>query len=354
VGNGTPVPEIRPYEALKKAVRLYQAVVPFCGKLGNRTRAGYLCRTRMAASFRPSVTKTATLAGHRDAVYALTGGAAGAIYSSGADGLVVGWDAADPARDGELLARVENSVYALRHLPEQDLLLLGHNFQGIQAIALSDKKLAAATALPPVAIFEIVYSPSRQRLYVALADGTLAVLTLPGFRLEKLLRVAHKSLRTLALHEGRGELAVGSSDALTRILDLDSLATKFTLAESTNSVFSVAYSPDGQHLLTAGRDAQMRRWHVADGYALAATVPAHMYTINHLAFSPDGRYLASCSLDKSIKLWDAASLELLRVLDRARHAGHGTSVNRLVWPGAENRLVSCSDDRSLAVWELAV
>jgi WD40 repeat protein len=141
---------------------------------------------------------------------------------------------------------------------------------------------------------------------------------------------------------------------LTRILDLDSLATKYTLGESTNSVFSVAYSPDGGRLLTAGRDAQIRTWDVTAGYALAGTVPAHMYTINHLAFSPGGRYLASCSLDKSIKLWDAATLTLLRVLDRNRAAGHGTSVNRLVWPGAENRLVSCSDDRSLAVWQVSL
>jgi WD40 repeat protein len=117
-------------------------------------------------------------------------------------------------------------------------------------------------------------------------------------------------------------------------------------------VFSVAYSLNGDHLLTAGRDAQIRTWDVAAGYTLAGTVPAHMYTINHLAFSPDGRYLASCSLDKSIKLWDAATMTLLRVLDRARSAGHGTSVNRLVWPGTENRLVSCSDDRSLAVWKV--
>jgi WD repeat-containing protein 61 len=79
-----------------------------------------------------------------------------------------------------------------------------------------------------------------------------------------------------------------------------------------------------------------------------------MYTINHLAFSGDGRYLASCSLDKSIKLWDPASLSLLRVLDRARTAGHGTSVNKLVWPGTQQRLVSCSDDRSLAVWEISM
>ena len=41
-------------------------------------------------------------------------------------------------------------------------------------------------------------------------------------------------------------------------------------------------------------------------------------------------------------------------LDRARAAGHGTSVNRLVWPGAANRLVSCSDDRSLGVWQLTM
>jgi len=304
----------------------------------------------MSESFRPPVTKIATLAGHRDAVYALTGGTGGAVYSGSADGMVVGWDTTDPTRDGELLARVQNSVYALRHLPELGLLVLGHNFQGIQAIDLSQKQLVHATALPPVAIFEIVFSESRQRLYVALGDGTLAVLTVPDFRLEKLLRLADKSLRCLALHEGRSELAVGSSDTFTRILDLDSLEVKCLLGESTNSVFSVAYSVDGMRLLTAGRDAQIRTWDVATGYTLTGSVPAHMYTINHLAFSPDGRYLASCSLDKSIKLWDATTLTLLRVLDRARAAGHGTSVNRLVWPGAENRLVSCSDDRSLVVW----
>ena len=308
----------------------------------------------MSEIFRPPITRIATLAGHRDAVYALTGGAGSHVYSGSADGMVVGWDAAEPTRDGELLARVQNSVYALRHLPALDLLVLGHNFQGIQAINLQKKELAYATALPPVAIFEIVFSESRQRLYVGLGDGTLAVLNLPDFRLEKLLRLSEKSLRTLALHEGRGELVVGSSDHLTYVLDLDSLATKYTLGESTNSVFSVAFSPDGTHLLTAGRDAQIRRWDVAAGYTLLDTVPAHMYTINHLAFSPGGRYLASCSLDKSIKLWDAATLVLLRVLDRARAAGHGTSVNRLVWPGTENWLVSCSDDRSLAVWQLEV
>ena len=303
---------------------------------------------------RPTATRLATLAGHRDAVYALAGRpGSDQVFSGSADGMVVAWDAAHPETDGQLLARVENSVYALLELPARGQLLLGHNFQGVQALDLQTKTLAYATALPPVAIFEMVYSASRQRLYCALGDGTLAVLRGDDFRLENLLRISEKSLRCLALHEGRGELAVGASDWKTYVLDLDSLAVKATLTEATNSVFTLAYSPDGQHLLAAGRDAHLRRYHATDGYPLADSVVAHMYTINHLAFSGDGRYLASCSLDKSIKLWDPASLALLRVLDKVRAAGHGTSVNKLVWPGTQQRLVSCSDDRSLAVWQVA-
>ena len=266
--------------------------------------------------------------------------------------MVVAWNAADPHQDGQLLAQVEKSVYALHEVPSRGLLLLGHNFQGVQAIDLQSKTLAYATALPPVAIFDLVYSASRQRVYCALADGTLAVLRGRDLRLENLLRLSQKSLRCLALHEGRHELAVGSSDWCTYVLDLDSLAVKTTLTEATNSVFTLAYTPDGTSLLAGGRDAHLRRYQVAENYALADSVVAHMYAINHLAFSADGQYLATCSLDKSIKLWDAASLALLRVLDKTRAAGHGTSVNKIVWPGEQHRLVSCSDDRSLAVWQV--
>jgi WD40 repeat protein len=266
----------------------------------------------------------------------------------------VGWNIDDPTQDGELIARVENSVYALRYLPERNLLLIGHNFQGVQVIALAEKKLLHATALPPVAIFDLAYSAPRQRLYVALGDGTLAVLRAGDFQVEQLVRITDKSLRCLALHEERGELVIGSSDALIRVLDADSLVVKQVLRGSTNSVFTAAYSPDGRFLLTAGRDAHLRIWEVAAGYNEQQAIIAHLFAINHITFSPDGQLLATCSLDKSIKVWDAETFRLLRVVDRARHAGHGTSVNRLFWSGRQNRLVSCSDDRSLALWQLTM
>ncbi|GGG32101.1 WD40 repeat domain-containing protein [Hymenobacter glacieicola] len=305
-------------------------------------------------SSRPQVQKLATLTGHRDCVYALAGTTGQeTFYSAGADGMVAAWSSAAPARDGELVAKVENSVYALLHLPARNLLVLGHNFQGVQVIDLGEKKLVFATALPAAAIFDLIYSARRQRLYVALGDGTLAVLSAADFKVEALVRLSEKSLRCLVLHEERGELAVGGSDWLVRVLDVDSLHVKHVIQGATNSVFTAAYSPDGCYLLTAGRDAHLRIWDVAAGYQEHRSIVAHLFTINHLAFSPDAAVLATCSMDKSIKLWDARSWELLRVVDRARHAGHGTSVNKLFWPGRQNRLVSCSDDRSLAVWELS-
>src|SRR5690606_37309009 len=119
------------------------------------------------------------------------------------------------------------------------------------------------------------------------------------------------------------------------------------------SVFTVRYSPDGRFLLTAGRDAHFRVWDVKQDYQLVQDVAAHMYALNHIDFSPDGSMFATCSMDKSIKLWDAATFRLLKVIDRSRHAGHGTSVNKLLWSSFENLLLSASDDRMISVWEIS-
>ena len=57
-------------------------------------------------------------------------------------------------------------------------------------------------------------------------------------------------------------------------------------------------------------------------------------------------------MDKSIKIWDAREYKLLKVIDKARHAGHGTSINKLWWSEYENLLVSASDDKKISVWNL--
>ena len=57
-------------------------------------------------------------------------------------------------------------------------------------------------------------------------------------------------------------------------------------------------------------------------------------------------------MDKSIKVWDAEALKLLKVIDRSRHAGHGTSVNKVLWTNYNDQLLSASDDRTISVWNI--
>jgi len=114
----------------------------------------------------------------------------------------------------------------------------------------------------------------------------------------------------------------------------------------------VRYDNDGGRLLSGSRDARLKIWDTRSGYALGQEVVAHLYAINHLDLSPDGKHFVTCSMDRSVKVWELDEVRLLKVIDRARHAGHGTSVNRVLWTSFHEQLLSASDDRTISVWNI--
>ncbi len=79
---------------------------------------------------------------------------------------------------------------------------------------------------------------------------------------------------------------------------------------------------------------------------------AHLYAINYLYFKADGKYIISCSMDKTIKVWDAEDKKLLKVIDKARNAGHGTSINKVIWSTYQSQVISISDDRTISIWQI--
>jgi WD40 repeat protein len=77
------------------------------------------------------------------------------------------------------------------------------------------------------------------------------------------------------------------------------------LVEAKLPLVTLAFSPDGKRLATAGADRVIWIWDVASGI-LKNTLRGHTMTITSLGFTPDNRLLISGSLDGTIRLWDSA------------------------------------------------
>ena len=296
------------------------------------------------------VHKKAMLAGHKDCIYTICQSPDNQFFfSSGGDGVVARWDLSNP-EIGDLIIKVPNSVYALCCLKEERQLLVGQNFEGIHLIDLDQKTELRSVKLTDAAIFDI--QVWGKDIFVTCGDGVVIVVDYDSFSVKKHLKASDKSARCLSINPIEREFAVGYSDHTIKIFGLQDFELHRTIQAHKNSVFTTRYTQDGRFLISGSRDAHLKIWDVENKYQLYESIVAHMYAINHLDFSPDGKYFATCSMDKSVKVWDLSSWQLIKVIDKARHAGHGNSVNKLVWSSYENLLISAGDDRMISVWDL--
>jgi WD40 repeat protein len=133
----------------------------------------------------------------------------------------------------------------------------------------------------------------------------------------------------------RLEKAVGNEDrALLR-----------TLSGHDGGVTCVAYSPDGQEILTAARNGDAYLWEATTG-RLRFPLRAHEASVTCVAFSADNRRVITGSRDRTIRVWDRQSGVLKHTWQR-----HWAGITCLAC-SEDGQLIAGSNDRRISVGSL--
>ncbi len=93
----------------------------------------------------------------------------------------------------------------------------------------------------------------------------------------------------------------GRSSQVT-LIDARSGDAVANFKQPTDTVYALAVSPDGKHLLAGGADRAIRIWQLVDN-TLVKTLTDHQNWVTDLRFSTDGKYLVSCDTQGVVKAW---------------------------------------------------
>ncbi|MBI4660224.1 MAG: protein kinase [Verrucomicrobia bacterium] len=118
-----------------------------------------------------------------------------------------------------------------------------------------------------------------------------------------------------------------------------------TLRGHLGAVFAVAFSPDGQRIMTASEDKTAKVWEANTGRELL-TLKGHTSYIRSGAFSPDGQLILTGSGDRTVKLWDSSSGREILILK-----GHTNQVASVAFSPDGQRMATSSNDHTAKVWE---
>ena len=76
---------------------------------------------------------------------------------------------------------------------------------------------------------------------------------------------------------------------------------------------SVAYSPDGKHIVSGSNDKTVKIWDAQSGEE-KCTLRGHSGILTSVAYSPDGKHIVTGSRDNTVKVWDSQTGKEVSVL----------------------------------------
>ena len=121
-----------------------------------------------------------------------------------------------------------------------------------------------------------------------------------------------------------------------------------TLYEGPDYVSALAYSPDGKTIATGNQKKKIQVWHTVTGAELKSISTGHRTGVEALVYSPDGKTIATTGgyQDNTVQLWDVITGKHKSTL-----IGHTNTVTSVVYSPDGHTIASGSTDGTVRFWD---
>lgn len=148
------------------------------------------------------------------------------------------------------------------------------------------------------------YHKRTKLLITAYSNGSFYLHEMPDVNMIHSLSITEFAIQTACFNVTGDWIALGSSN-MGQLLVWEWQSEQYIMKQQGHSseMNCIAYSPDGQYVVTGGEDAKVKVWNVNNGFCFI-TFSEHSSAVTALEFSSNKKFLVSASLDGTVRAYD--------------------------------------------------
>ena len=258
--------------------------------------------------------------GHRDFVTSVAFSPDGNFIVSGSsDNKVILWNLEHPKKRKTLLGH-KDEVTSVAFSPNGNYIASGSKDKTVRLWDSGGELIEAPFKGHDMEVTSVAFSPDGKYIASASRDGKVQLWNIKGKQIGKAFQAHEHGVSSIAFSPDSKYIVTGSSsggvlegtgvDNNSNVLKLWNLKGE-NIGEPfrghKHSVTSIAFSPDGNFIISGSKDNTIRFWN-REGNPVATLSQAHNGYVSSVGFSPDGKYIVSGG-GKTVRLWPGSQLQ---------------------------------------------